>query len=60
MRFCVVARGSLSETSDHLIIALDDNIITSKVFDAYYIEHESCLKLINGYILYLKNKKGGE
>lgn len=58
VRFCVMARGLLSETFDHLIIALDEGLITDDTLQSYQIEHEICLKLINGYILYLKNKKG--
>jgi four helix bundle protein len=57
IRFCIMARGSLSETLDHLIIALDEKIITKETFQSFQIEHESCLKLINGYVQYLKNKK---
>jgi len=60
IRFCVMARGSLSETLDHLIIALDEKIITEEVSLSFQIEYESCLKLLNGYIQYLKNKKGGD
>ena len=58
IRFCVIARGSLSETLDHMLIALDEGIINDETFQTYQIDHEICLKLINGYILYLKNKKG--
>lgn len=57
IRFCIMARGSLTETLDHLIIALDERIITEEVLQSFQLEYESCLKLINGYIQYLKNKK---
>ena len=30
IRFCIMARGSLSETLDHLMIALDEKIITEE------------------------------
>jgi four helix bundle protein len=60
IRFCIMARGSLSETLDHLIIALDDNMINKAYLDAFQIEYESCLKLLNGYIQYLKKKKVDE
>jgi four helix bundle protein len=60
IRFCIIARGSLTETLDHLIIALDENIITEEILQSFQPEYESCLKLINGYIQYLKSKKMGE
>jgi four helix bundle protein len=57
IRFCIMARGSLTETLDHLIIALDERIITEEILQSFQLEYESLLKLINGYIQYLKNKK---
>jgi four helix bundle protein len=57
IRFCVMARGSLSETLDHMLIAFDENIITDEVLESFKNEYEICLKLINGYIQYLKKKK---
>jgi four helix bundle protein len=59
IRFCVMARGSLTETLDHLIIALDEQIITEDELKVFQTDYESCLKLINGYIQYLKSKKDG-
>jgi four helix bundle protein len=58
IRFCIAARGSLSETLDHLMIALDEKIIKEDVLLSFQTEYESCLRLLNGYIQYLKNKKG--
>jgi four helix bundle protein len=60
IRFCIMARGSLTETLDHLIIALDEKIISEETLQSFQPEYESCLKLINGYIQYLKSKKTGE
>lgn len=57
IRFCIMARGSLSETLDHLMIALDEKIIEEEVLLTFQTEYESCLRLLNGYIQYLKNKK---
>jgi four helix bundle protein len=57
IRFCIMARGPLSETLDHLIIALDEKIIKEEVLQSFQTDYDSCLKLLNGYILYLKNKK---
>jgi four helix bundle protein len=58
IRFCIMARGSLTETLDHLIVALDEEIITNEALQQFQAEYDSCLKLINGYIQYLKTKKG--
>jgi four helix bundle protein len=55
-----MARGSLSETLDHLIIALDEKIISGEILNSFQTEYETCLKLLNGYIQYLKNKKVDE
>ncbi|WPU97507.1 four helix bundle protein [Mucilaginibacter sp. cycad4] len=57
IRFCIMARGSLTETLDHLIIALDEEIITNETLQQFQAEYDSCLRLINGYIQYLKSKK---
>jgi four helix bundle protein len=54
-----MARGSLTETLDHLIIALDEQIITEDELKVFQTDYESCLKLINGYIQYLISKKDG-
>lgn len=60
IRFCILARGSLSETLDHLIIALDEKFIDDVTFKRFETEYESCLRLLNGYIQYLKKKKNDE
>lgn len=57
IRFCIMARGSLTETLDHLIVALDEGIITNEILQQFQAEYDSCLNLINGYIQYLKSKK---
>src|SRR3954462_13462869 len=53
IRFCIMARGSLTETLDHLMIALDEEIITNDILQSFQAEYDSCLRLINGYIQYL-------
>ncbi|HWZ16112.1 MAG TPA: four helix bundle protein [Mucilaginibacter sp.] len=60
IRFCIIARGSLSETLDHLIVALDEKIITQEILVDFEKEYDYCLKLINGYLAYLKKKKNNE
>lgn len=60
IRFCILARGSLSETLDHMLIAYDEKIINNETLQSFQIEYESCLKLLNGYIQYLKKRKQDE
>ncbi|MFD2871845.1 four helix bundle protein [Mucilaginibacter ximonensis] len=60
IRFCIMARGSLSETLDHLMIAVDEKIIEQSALDDFQLEYDSCLRLLNGYIQYLKKKKVDE
>ena len=60
VRFCVMARGSLSETLDQMIIAKDENFITDDIFNSFQTEYLHCLKLLNGYILFIKKKKNSE
>ncbi len=57
IRFCVMARGSLSETLDHMLIGVDEKIINDEVLQSFQIEHDTCLKLINGYIQYFKKEE---
>jgi four helix bundle protein len=57
IRFCILARGSLTETLDHLIIAVDEKIISPETLTIFEVEYERCLRLLNWYIQYLKNKK---
>lgn len=60
IRFCIMARGSLSETFDHLIVALDNRLISEEDLQLFQLEYDSCLRLLNGYIQYLKKKKVDE
>jgi four helix bundle protein len=60
IRFCIMARGSLSETLDHALVAYEENIINAETLQSFQAEYESCLRLLNGYIQYLKKKKHDE
>lgn len=52
-----MARGSLKETLDHLICALDEEYIDAIQLDTLRNHYEICLKLLNGYIAYLQKRK---
>ena len=54
IRFCVIARGSLSETLAHLIDALDENYITEGQISKFRIIITEVEKLLNGYISWLE------
>ena len=55
--FFIQARGSVAETIDHLVIALDENYISKEDFSILELMCESVFKLINGYINYLDKQK---
>jgi four helix bundle protein len=54
LHFCVIARGSLSETYNHLIDALDANYINVDQLKYYKLKIDEVEKLLNGYISYLR------
>ena len=54
IQFCRIARGSLTETLDHLIVALDDEYLTDEKFKATRGLLDNAHKVLNGYIAYLK------
>lgn len=55
--FFIQARGSVTETIDHLIIAFDEKYITSDELKEHTELCELVFKLINGYVGYLEKKK---
>jgi four helix bundle protein len=57
IQYCRQARGSLIETLDHMICALDESFITEEQFNSFNVLYEHCLRLLNGYISYLKKAK---
>ena len=60
IRFCVIAGGSLSETLDHVIIANDEDMISQDILNSFKTEYDQCLKLLKGYIQFIKKKKNDE
>ncbi|MCW9706152.1 four helix bundle protein [Fodinibius salsisoli] len=57
IQFCRTARGSLYETQEHLICALDEGFINEDQFNNVNEQLLLCLKILNGYIAYLKKSK---
>lgn len=57
IQYCRIARGSLTETQDHLSVAFECAYINENYFIRYNNEIENLIKMINGYIRYLQSKK---
>ncbi len=57
-RFLINARGSAPETIDHLIIANDDGYIDKATLDSLAKDCEECMRMINGYITWLRKQSG--
>ena len=58
IHFCRMARGSMEETLNHLIDAFDEEYITNEELKTLKEKVDRCLKVLNGYIGYLrKNQK---
>jgi len=57
IQYCRQARGSLTETFDHLTVAFDEKYLGKQEFDRLSNEIEILTKMINGYISYLKKRK---
>ena len=57
IQFCRQARGSLNEVLDHLICAYDEKYIDSAKLVELKDKFDVILKLLNGYIAYLKHRK---
>jgi four helix bundle protein len=55
--FFIIARGSATETMEHLTTAFDEKYITDEVLKIFEEKYETVIKLINGYINYLDKSK---
>ena len=53
-QFCRHARGSLTETLDHLNCALDEEYVNQADYDCLRSKLEATWKVLNGYIAYLQ------
>ena len=51
------SRGSLTELADHVTVALDEKYIDVQTAEELELQITECLKLVNGYINYLKKLK---
>ena len=53
-QFCRHARGSLTETIEHLNCALDEGYLTQASYDTLRAQADNVWKVLNGYIAYLQ------
>lgn len=59
IRFCYLARGSLMELSSHVDLAHAQNFLSNETKAMTDERMTTLLRLINGYIKYLKQSKRG-
>ncbi len=57
IQYCRIARGSLTETQDHLNCAYECELITLSTRNELKSEVETLIRMINGYIKYLESRK---
>lgn len=60
VRFCYIARGSLTEVQSHIALAHDLGYVSNEVYQRVTSHAESIGKQLNNYIAYLKRSKQGE
>lgn len=56
VKFCVQARGSLTEIMDHLILASDEGLIAEAAVQNLQKQAIKCGGLLNGYIRFLRSR----
>jgi four helix bundle protein len=60
VRFCYIARGSLTEVQSHISLAHDLGYLPDEIYQRLTTHAESIGKQLNNYIAYLKRSKQGE
>src|SRR5688572_6685610 len=60
VRFCYIARGSLTEVQSHMALARDLGYLSAEIYNHMTTHAESIGKQLNNYIAYLKRSKQGE
>ncbi|MEO6583377.1 MAG: four helix bundle protein [Ferruginibacter sp.] len=57
IHYCIQARGSLSETINHLIDAFDEGFISQDCLKNLKLRGKEIEKLLNGYLVFLRKKR---
>ncbi len=60
INYCMMGRGSLSETWNHLIDAMDAEYINKEELKSFKIDIDETAKLLNGYINFLRTLSNKE
>ncbi|MFN8307829.1 MAG: four helix bundle protein [Ferruginibacter sp.] len=60
IHFCVQARGSLTETMNHLIDACDEGYISSEELMTFKTKGKELERMLNGYLSFLRKKRDEE
>jgi len=60
VRFCYIARGSLTEVQSHLSLARELGYLSDDVYNHLTLHAESIGKQLNNYIAYLRRSRQGE
>lgn len=56
LHFCIIARGSLSETYNHFLDAVDAGYITAEKLNYFKNQIDETGRLLNGYIKFLRTR----
>jgi four helix bundle protein len=57
IQFCRQSRGSLYELIDHVDVALECEYLDNNHAESLIQETKTAIRILNGYIKYLKNRK---
>jgi len=57
IHFCIQARGSLTETINHLVDAFDEGYISEEKLNYYKPKGKEIERLLNGYLSFLRKKR---
>lgn len=57
IHFCIQARGSLTETINHLVDAFDETYISEQQLIALKAKGKEIERILNGYLKYLRLKR---
>ena len=60
VRFCYIARGSLTEVQSHMTLAHELGYLPDEIYNRMTSDAESIGKQLNSYIAYLKRSRQGE
>ena len=57
IQYCRQSRGSLYELIDHVDVAVECNYLNNDHAESLIEEIKTAIRILNGYINYLKNRK---